>query len=149
MISRPSAAGHAFQAFHIPSTGNPQRIPACAQEKMHCPQVVLLRLPEAGNSLSGECFPCALTRAVPSPGMIGQKEEDVMSADSEPSSVWMRVCAWCGIILPGDEVTPGPAGGLPLITHGICPVCRDEFIRAVAAEKASARPSGIFTNGTH
>lgn len=64
-----------------------------------------------------------------------------MPADSGSSSVWMRVCAWCGITLPGDEVTPGPAGISPLVTHGICPGCRDKFIRAVAAEQEAVRPN--------
>jgi hypothetical protein len=70
-----------------------------------------------------------------------------MLADSGSLSVWMRVCAWCGITLPGEDVTPEPAGASPRITHGICPDCKDEFIRAVAAQKATARPAGTTTNG--
>ncbi len=70
-----------------------------------------------------------------------------MPADSGYSPVWMRVCAWCGIILPGDDVTPGPTSVSPRITHGICPDCRDEFIRAVAAERAAIRPAGPSGSG--
>jgi len=75
-----------------------------------------------------------------------EKEEDVMPADSGSSPIWIRVCAWCGISLPGGDATPEPAGNSLLVTHGICPGCRDEFIRAVAEERAAARVAGSPTS---
>jgi hypothetical protein len=71
-----------------------------------------------------------------------------MPADSGFSPVWMRVCAWCGIILPGDDLASEFAGGPPRITHGICPECRDELIRAVAAERAARTLAGPSGSGT-
>jgi hypothetical protein len=69
-----------------------------------------------------------------------------MPAGSGPPPVWMRVCAWCGISLAEDGMTPKPPGGSAIVTHGICPVCREEFIRAVADEneavESSAPPAG-------
>ena len=70
-----------------------------------------------------------------------------MLADSGPSTIWIRVCAWCGINLPGDEVTPEPAGSIPRITHGICPDCCDKLIRTTAAERATIRPAGLSPGG--
>lgn len=70
-----------------------------------------------------------------------------MPTDSDFSPRLKRVCAWCGITLSGENVTPESAGTSLYITHGICPDCRDEFLRAVAAEKAAARPAGTTTDG--
>ncbi len=64
-----------------------------------------------------------------------------MTAKPEPSPGWIQVCAWCGISLPAGETAPIPPAGTSTTTHGICPSCRDEFIRALATEWAAARPA--------
>lgn len=64
-----------------------------------------------------------------------------MTAESEPSPGWIQVCAWCGISLPERETRPSPPVDTPNTTHGICPSCRDEFVRALVAEWAAARPA--------
>lgn len=63
-----------------------------------------------------------------------------MSTESEHLPIWIQVCAWCGISLPVGDTAP-PAAGRSSVTHGICPNCREEFIRALAAEWAAARPA--------
>ena len=70
-----------------------------------------------------------------------------MPTDSGPPAVWTRVCAWCGITLPGGDLTPEPTGGSPLVTHGICPGCKDRFIRAVAAEREAIRSARTAASG--
>jgi hypothetical protein len=70
-----------------------------------------------------------------------------MPASSGSPPVWMRVCAWCGISLAGDAMTPESPGGSALVTHGICPGCREEFIRAVAVEKEAAQSAGPPAGG--
>jgi hypothetical protein len=64
-----------------------------------------------------------------------------MAADSGTSPIWIRVCAWCGLSLPGDGAMPEPAARSS-ISHGICPACRDEFIRAVLADTTGIRSAG-------
>lgn len=70
-----------------------------------------------------------------------------MAADSGAPPTWIRVCAWCGLSLPGGDGTTQPAGN-PSVTHGICPACRDEFIRRVLAEKAGIPSPGPATTDT-
>ena len=64
-----------------------------------------------------------------------------MEAESEPLPIWIQVCAWCGVSLQAGDALPAPATGTPATTHGICPSCRDEFIRALTAEWAASRPA--------
>ncbi len=63
-----------------------------------------------------------------------------MVAGSDASPVWIRVCAWCGVLLPGPE--PGPESGAvrPVTTHGICQPCRDAFLRAPFDDAPTNRP---------
>lgn len=70
---------------------------------------------------------------------MAPREPDIMPADSEPSPVWVRVCAWCGILLPGEGQPQDSGAGPALTTHGICPSCRDAFIGAVIAERATPK----------
>ncbi len=65
-----------------------------------------------------------------------------MSAGSGPSPNWIRVCAWCGIVLPGEEGSRDPAAGSPQRTHGICPSCREAFLRAAVAARAATESDG-------
>jgi hypothetical protein len=44
-------------------------------------------------------------------------------------------------------MTPESPGGSTLVTHGICPGCRDKFILAVVAEKEAARSAGPPAGG--
>ena len=53
-----------------------------------------------------------------------------MGPSAESSLAWIRVCAWCGVVLPGPEPGPESAAVRPVTTHGICPPCRDAFLRA-------------------
>ncbi len=62
-----------------------------------------------------------------------------MPADSEPLPQWIGVCAWCGVSLPAGDAPAGPAGGSRGTTHGICPRCRDAFIRALSAHRTSGQ----------
>jgi hypothetical protein len=70
-----------------------------------------------------------------------------MPADSEPSKIWIRVCAWCRMVLSGENQSQDPAVGSSMTTHGICPSCRDEFIRAVTAGRAATSPDGPPVGG--
>lgn len=66
-------------------------------------------------------------------------EGNVMVAGSDSSPGWIRVCAWCGVLLPGAEPQPKSAAVQPVTTHGICPPCRDAFLRAPFDEGPAAR----------
>lgn len=44
-------------------------------------------------------------------------------------------------------MTPESPGAAALVTHGICPGCGEEFIRAVAAEKEAAQSAGPPAGG--
>lgn len=65
-----------------------------------------------------------------------------MLAGSGPSPNWISVCAWCGIVLPGEEGPQDPMAGSSQTTHGICPSCREAFLRAVIAERAATGSDG-------
>jgi hypothetical protein len=152
VLAGPAGEGHshrerALPPIHTDSTGNPQRNPACPQEKMHYPQVVLLHLIGDRAYGIGDTFPCPGPGSFYTCGAALQKREDAMPAGSGSPPVWLRVCAWCGISLAGDAMTPESPGGSALVTHGICPGCREEFIRAVAAEKEAARSAGPPAGG--
>jgi hypothetical protein len=58
-----------------------------------------------------------------------------MTADSEPSPIWIRLCAWCGNPLPGEEKAQDPITPLSILTHGICQMCRDAFFRGLATDR--------------
>lgn len=62
-----------------------------------------------------------------------------MPANSDSSSIFIRVCAWCGITLSGDETVLGSVARTRLLSHGICPACRDAFIREAAAQRMTAQ----------
>jgi len=67
-------------------------------------------------------------------------EGTLMVAGSNASPAWIRVCAWCGVVLPGPEPGPESAAVRPVTTHGICPPCRDAFLRAPFDEGPASRP---------
>jgi len=52
-----------------------------------------------------------------------------MPAKPDRSPMLVRVCAWCGITIPGGERIPKSGTPAPLVTHSICQACRDAFIR--------------------
>jgi len=68
-----------------------------------------------------------------------------MVAGSDASPVWIRVCAWCGVVLPGPEPGPESAAVRPITTHGICPPCRDAFLRAPFDGGPASRPDATVT----
>ena len=72
-------------------------------------------------------------------------EGNEMVAGSDASPVWIRVCAWCGVVLPGPEPRPESAAVRPVTTHGICLPCRDAFLRAPFDEGPTARPDTAVT----
>lgn len=51
VLTRQATRNRSIWTLHIHSTGNPQRNLVYSQEKIHCPQVVLLRFPLGRNSL--------------------------------------------------------------------------------------------------
>ena len=67
-------------------------------------------------------------------------ERNAMGPSAESSPAWIRVCAWCGVVLPGPEPGPKSAAVRPVTTHGICPPCRDAFLRAPFDEGPASRP---------
>jgi len=75
-------------------------------------------------------------------------EADIMPADSEPSPVWLRVCAWCGIVLQEDGQPLASAAISAMTTHGICPICRDAFIGAATGERTTPQRDGPATSET-
>jgi len=62
-----------------------------------------------------------------------------MPASPDASSIFIHVCAWCGITLSGDEIVSGSTAGTRLLTHGICSACRDALIREAAAQRMTAQ----------
>ncbi len=63
-----------------------------------------------------------------------------------PTSLGL-VCAWCGVSLPGGNTPPEAPGVSPLVTHGICPRCREEFIRSAVIEMDAVRSLGRPADG--
>ncbi len=69
-----------------------------------------------------------------------------MSVGSEVSTAWIWVCAWCGVTLPGNDASE-ISDESPLVTHGICPRCREEFMRSAAVQMDLLRSIHHPSNG--
>jgi hypothetical protein len=63
-----------------------------------------------------------------------------MASSAESSPAWIRVCAWCGVVLSGPEPGPASAAVRPVTTHGICPPCLDAFLCAPFDAGPGTRP---------
>jgi hypothetical protein len=69
-----------------------------------------------------------------------------MPADSGSFPNWVRMCAWCGVLLPERDGTLRERDSSTVITHGICPTCLDAWVRdfnpSLASHLAKGRRSG-------
>ena len=63
-----------------------------------------------------------------------------MQADSGSFPKWVRMCAWCGVLLPERDGTLRERDPSAVITHGICPACRDAWVREMKPDVAPASP---------
>jgi len=61
-----------------------------------------------------------------------------MQADSGSFPKWVRMCAWCGMMLPEADGTLRERDPSAVITHGICPACRDTWVRDMKLDPAPA-----------
>jgi len=60
-----------------------------------------------------------------------------MPADPGSFVKWIRVCAWCGVLLPEHEGSPRERDSSAVVTHGICPTCLDAWLRDFEPSLAS------------
>lgn len=52
-----------------------------------------------------------------------------MPADSGCLPKWIRMCAWCGVLLPERDGSLRERDSSAVVTHGICPTCLDAWLR--------------------
>jgi len=64
-----------------------------------------------------------------------------MQADSGSFPKWVRMCAWCGVLLPESDGTLRERYSPAVITHGICPACRDAWFRDIKPDTVPASPA--------
>jgi hypothetical protein len=62
---------------------------------------------------------------------------DAMPADSGSFPNWVRICAWCGVLLPEHDGTVRECDSSTVITHGICPSCLEAWVRDFKPSLAS------------
>jgi hypothetical protein len=63
-----------------------------------------------------------------------------MQANSGSFPKWVRLCAWCGVLLPEPDGTLRERDPSAAITHGICPVCREAWVRDMKPDVVPAPP---------
>ncbi len=61
-----------------------------------------------------------------------------MQADSGSFPKWVRMCAWCGVLMPESDGTLRERDPSAIFTHGICPACRDAGVRDMKSDLVSA-----------
>jgi hypothetical protein len=56
-----------------------------------------------------------------------------------------RACAWCGAVLPPNDLAPAPGLPADVVSHGMCDACLAKSMAELDAEKSAPPTVGAGT----